>query len=127
MEDNENLKKFEKKDPLWIEFHILENKIKEKDGELDNLIYNIIRLANIFLNKYSKKEDLKEIIIAFENLINSLVYYYGEDAKKICENDNEGKILSSFDSLIFDYNYDQEIQKIKKNIQLYLNSVNKND
>jgi nucleoside-diphosphate-sugar epimerase len=36
-------------------------------------------LANTFLEKYSKKEDLKDIIIAFENMTNNWISSYGEE------------------------------------------------
>ena len=118
---------FEKKDPLWIQFNLLDNKLKEKKEPINKIVYEIMFLANNFLKKYSKKEQLEEIIIAFENIINTLVYYYGDDAKALYENDKEGEILSSFDSLIFDYDYKTEINKLKENINEYIESYNKND
>ena len=118
---------FEKKDPLWIEFNLLENTLKEKKEPINKIVYNIIVLANKFLKNYSKREELEEIIIAFESIINTLVYYYGDDAKALYENDKEGEILSSFDSLIFNYDYKTELNKLKENINEYIDSHNKND
>lgn len=124
MEKKEEL---EKKDPLWIQFNLLDNKLRKKTEPLNKVTYEIIILAGNFLEKYNKKEDLEEIIIAFESMTNTLIYYYGDDAKNLYENDKEGEILSSFDSLIFNHDYKTELTKLKKNIKGYTGFYKKNE
>ena len=118
-----NIKKeFEKKDPLWIQFHQIEDKVKNKSSELSRLIPEMMKLAEKFLIRYSDREDVRDILVAFENLTDLLLYYYGEEAKAIYEDGLVGDILSSFDSLAADY--DEEIQKLKDRLNSYLYESN---
>lgn len=125
MIDEEKLR-FEKKDPLWIEFHALFDAVEKRVHSLDIVFKKMFNLSYVFLNKYSKKEDLKEIIVAFENLKNNVFANYGAEAAEQYESDDIGKILEGFDSLIFNYDYMKEITELKILLKVYLDNL-KND
>ncbi len=121
MEDLEKNKRadLEKKDSLWIKYHKLFDSVIKKSYSLDKVISEMLNLALKFLEKYSKEEDLKEIIIAFENLKNNILYYYGKSAVQLYEHDKIGNIMEGFDSLIFESDYKKQIDKLKNKLSKF--------
>lgn len=111
-------KKFEEKDPLWISFHSLFDKMLGKKISFEEVITEMIKLSRLFLDKYEKEEDLREVIIAFENLKINLLVKYGD--REEYESSKLKEILPYFDSLIFEKDYKKEVNELKTNINKYL-------
>jgi len=115
--------KFESKNPLWVEFHILFDNVINKNISLEKSMNNLFLLSFKMLKETTVKSELKEIIIAFENLKDNILAIYGVEAVNYFERDIVKEIMSSFNSLIFEYDYMKEILQLINNLSTYL--VNK--
>jgi len=105
--------RLEKKDPLWVKYHMLFDSIIHKKIKLAEAINQMLKIASVFLEKYTEPDELKEIIVAFENMKDNILAKYGEEAIELYENEELDYILEGFDSRIFEGNYSSEIDKLK--------------
>ena len=117
--DYEEREEFEKKNPLWIKYHLLVDAILNKEIELREALKDMLQLALVFLENYRDEEELEDIIIGFENMATLLLVAYGQKGKEIHENDFEGDILSYFNSFMFERDYKKEIKELIAKLKDY--------
>lgn len=113
--DDDERESFERQDPRWRPFHLLFDQVEDRSIDFDAAFSAMLRQAADFLSAYDEKERLEEIIVAFENLINMMLFQYPDRMKPLYEDDEwYGKILHKFNSLIFDYDWQTQIDELRE-------------